>query len=362
MELFLLLLVPLFLALAGFLYSAYRQDSRYAINIKEFLVLVGVVSIVIVLGYFAARMTSMRDREIWNGRIVEKERQWTSCSHSYPCNPYPCNCDKDGCDICWNTCYEHGNDWNWVLQTSNSETIYIHRVDSQGAHEPPRFTRAKISDPSALTHGYENYIKANPWSLLRRHGLTEKFKEIISEYPLEVRDYHFIDRFLSVKVPVKDIEAWNNDLTELNAELGKKKEVNIIFIAVPTPDSSYIHALEEAWLGGKKNDFVVVFGVTEYPKIDWVRVMSWTRVEELKIALRDELQNIGTLEKRQEIIAKTAELVDRQFVRTRMREFEYLAAGLRPPLWAMVTLFILGIGLSVGLTIYFWKNDPFGTR
>src|SRR3989338_7702026 len=84
MELFLLLLVPLFLALAGFLYSAYRQDSRYAINIKEFLVLVGVVSIVIILGYFAARMTSMRDREIWNGRIVEKERQWTSCSHSYP--------------------------------------------------------------------------------------------------------------------------------------------------------------------------------------------------------------------------------------------------------------------------------------
>ena len=131
---------------------------------------------------------------------------------------------------------------------------------------------------------------------------------------------------------------------------------------MPTKNSGYIHALEEAWLGGRKNDLVVIFGVGEYPKIDWVRVMSWTKEEILKVLLRDELQEIGTLEKREEIIMKTKELVDKHFVRTRMRDFEYLMAGIRPSAGALVFLFILGVGLSICLTIYFWRNDPFETR
>ena len=149
---------------------------------------------------------------------------------------------------------------------------------------------------------------------------------------------------------------------EINADLGKKKQVNIIFVVVPTADSAYLHAIEEGWLGGKKNDLVVIFGVTQYPEISWVRVMSWSRAEELKIALRDRLQEIGSLEKRDEIILTTKELTDKLFVRTKMAEFEYLMAGVRPPAWALITILVLGTLVSVGLTIYFYRKDPFETR
>lgn len=148
---------------------------------------------------------------------------------------------------------------------------------------------------------------------------------------------------------------------EVNADLGKKKQVNIIFVVVPTADSSYLHALEEGWLGGKKNDLVVIFGVARYPEVSWVRVMSWTQAEEVKIGLRDSLQEIGSLERHEEIITKTKELVDKLFVRRPMADFEYLMAGVRPPPWTLITLLIVGIGVSVGLAVFFYREDPFET-
>lgn len=363
MELFLLLLVPLLIALGGFIYSAHRGDKRYRITLKEFFILIGAVVIVITVGYFVSRLSSLADKEVWNGRIAKKEKEKVICEHGYPCNPHSCMCnDKGNCSTCWDTCYEHSYDWDWALYTSNNERVGIDRIDRRGANEPPRFNGAKIGDPTALPHWYKNYIKANPWSILRKQGLTEKFKDFIPAYPAKVYDYHYVDKFVAVKISLKEAGRWNKNLMELNADLGKKKEVNVIFVAVPLADSSYVHALEEAWLGGKQNDLVVIFGVPEYPKISWVRVMSWTRAEELKIYLRDELQDIGDLEKREEIIAKVKELTDKHFVRTKMSEFEYLAAGVRPPAWAIIALFIIGVGISIGLSIYFWRDDPFSSR
>lgn len=360
MELFLLLCLPLLIALGGFIWSVVKNDEYYRINFKEFLCLVAVVAVVISLGYFISRFTATSDQEIWNGRVVKKAQEKVSCEHSYSCNPHSCMCDDKGnCSTCWDTCYEHSYDWDWALYTSNDERIEIQRIDRRGVNEPLRFSQSKISDPTALKHSYTNYIKANPWSILRRHGLEEKFKGLIPSYPINVYDYHYVNRFLTQGISISDASLWNKALMEINAELGKKKEVNIIFLVVPTKDSSYIYSLEEAWLGGKKNDLVVIFGVSEYPKIDWIRIMSWTKVEILKVLLRDELQEIGTLEKRDEIIKTVKNLVDKHFVRTRMREFKYLMAEIRPSNGAMVFLFILGIGLSIGLTVYFWREEPF---
>jgi hypothetical protein len=146
----------------------------------------------------------------------------------------------------------------------------------------------------------------------------------------------------------------------MNADLGKKKQVNIILVITNADDSAYIHALEEAWLGGKKNDFVVVIGTPHHPKIKWVRVMSWTRVEELKIAVRDRLQELGTLDKRDEILAVIREEVAAKFVRRPMADFEYLNAEIRPPTWALILIAALGIVVSVVLSIVFYIYDPFG--
>ena len=159
-----------------------------------------------------------------------------------------------------------------------------------------------------------------------------------------------------------DIVEWNRGLTELNADLGKKKEVNIIVAVVANADKKVLYGFEEAWVGGKKNDFVVIICVSSYPAIDWVQVMSWTRAEELKVNIRDRIQDIGCLCRRDEILATIGSLVDEKFVRRPWEDFKYLVAGAKPPTWALVLIWILGVGVSTWQTIYFYKEDPFGDR
>ena len=159
---------------------------------------------------------------------------------------------------------------------------------------------------------------------------------------------------------ILDAPRWNEELALLNARIGARRQVNVIVIAVNTADSAYIHALEELWLGGKKNDCVIICGVTQYPLIEWVRVMSWTKREDLKITLRDGIQEMKTLHERQRILQFIEREIGEKFVRTPMKDFEYLMAGFQPGPTTLALLLILGIGGSFGLAFYFLNNDPFG--
>lgn len=363
MELFFLLLVPFLIAFSCYCISVYRNDEYYKITLKEFLLLITVIFLVILAGWGISRLSANHDEELWNGRVSDKKQVTVSCEHSYPCNPYPCG-DSDHPMTCWHTCYDHSNDWDWNLYTTNGEQIEIARIDRQGAEEPPRYTKAQVGDPTAQVHSYTNYIKGNPWSILRREGLNETYKNFLPAYPLSIYDYHYVNRFIvqNTVVPAGEIQAWNNDLMNLNADLGKKKKVNVVFVITGLKDSKYLQALEESWLGGKQNDLVIIVSSSEYPKINWVRVMSWSHSEELKINIRDQIQDLSCLCKRVEIIAAIKSLIDEKFVKTPMSEFKYLAAGVRPPTWGLIVLWIIGVFGSLGLVWFFWTEDFFDER
>ncbi len=355
MELCLLLLIPVLIGLGGLIFGKRR------ITWKEFLTQEVAVIILIVAGFFIGRCSQTRDTEVWSGKVVAKKQVKVSCSHSYPCNPHPCMCDNKGnCSTCFDTCYEHAFDYDWNVYSSNKEVFTINRVDRQGLSEPTRFSRAYIGEPTASAHWYKNYIKGSPWTIIKRTGAQENFKNLLPAYPKDVYDYYYVNRFVPVGIKVSDAAVWNQQLMKINAELGKKKQVNIIVVAVKTADSSYVHALEEAWLGGKKNDFIVVLGVRDYPQISWVRAMSWTRAEDLKISVRDNVREIGTMSERDKILGVIAKEVNAKFVRRPMSDFKYLNAEIRPPTWALFLILFLGLAVSIGLTIYFYYNDPFG--
>lgn len=356
MELALLLLVPLLIALFGWIYSAYKETKYYSISFTEFLTILGMVTALVGVGYTGSRYANTRDQEVQSGHISSKKKEWTACSHAYPCHPHPCGKDS----TCWDVCFEHFNDWNWAVYTDNEESFKIQRVDRQGCLEPPRFTQVQVGEPSAQVHWYQNYIKGNPWSLFNRTSAVQKFKQLIPNYPVDEYDYYHVDRFLPMmSLPAEDIKYWNDQLAIINADIGKQKKVNIVCVVVSTADSSYYEALEQAWLGGKKNDVIIIFGVTQYPNIDWVRVLSWTRAEEMKIALRDQIQDIGTFEAKGRILEVIKKEVSEKFIHRPMNDFKYLLAGAKPPTWALVLIWILGVGLSGWLTCYFWENNPF---
>jgi hypothetical protein len=308
--------------------------------------------------YWAGLAYQTMDREVWNGEVVSKTREEVSCSHSYSCN---CKqvCSGSGkdrsCSTSCDTCYEHINDYDWVLKTNVKEDIDIDRVDRQGVHMPPRFAAAKAGDPVAVTKMFTNYVKAVPESLFNvDKGMQHEasFAGMLPEYPLSVYDYHYLNRAISVGVPVPDIQQWNIDIANTLKKLGPSKQANLIVLFVKSSDPNYVYALQKHWLGGKKNDVVVMLGSTEYPKLDWVRVMSWTDEEIFKVTLRDSLQDLEFIN-RERMIPIISDTTVKLFKRKHMRDFEYLKTEIEPPTWVMALAVALGVISSLLLSMHF---------
>ncbi len=349
-----LLLVPVLVGLGGLVLG------KGLITKKEFLVQEAVVVVLIGIGYLIALHAQTADTEIWNGVIAKKWRGTGSCCHSYPCNPHPCGCDKDGrnCSTCYDTCYEHSSDVTWNAVTSNGETAFSDTCNRPGSSPPARWSAITVGEPSAIEHGYVNYIKGNPDTILRRTGAAEKFKGKVPEYP-RVYDHYRANRFIAAGAAVADLGRLNARLSEINGRLGPARQVNVIVIVTDVGDPAYVEGLRESWLGGKKNDLVVAVGVPSSGAIAWAGVVSWTKNEEVKIAIRDRLITMPSFDG-DAVLDVVDEEVRTKFVRRPMADFEYLSATLEPPTWACWLIFVLGTLLSLGLSIYFWREDPFG--
>jgi hypothetical protein len=360
MAFLILLSIPLVIAVAGFI----LLDG---ITWKEFLVQVGGQLLIAGVSTFIIYSSNTHDTEIWNGLVTGKARDWVSCSHSYRCHCHDVqSCSGSGknrscstheeCD----TCYEHPNDWNWNVSNSIGETFTIERVDRRGSFEPPRFTAVKMGEPTSSTHWYTNYIKAAPGTLFRHQGLKGKFLKYIPPYPDRVYDYYRLNRLVLVNgARVDDAEAWNADLALLNGKLGHRKQSNIIVVLARDLPDDFFYALEEAWVGARKNDTVLVIDTDGQLKPQWAVVMAWTSQELFKIKLRDDIMDLPAVT-REATIAALDKDVGQFYKRKPMAEFEYLKASITPTTTQLVVSLIFGLMVAFGLAYLFQKQDVFG--
>ena len=296
-------------------------------------------------GWMLGKYSQFMDYEVLNGQVLEKTSEHVSCSHSYSCN-----CTKEGCS----TCYMHDYDIDWVLKT-NVGDIKIDREDSRGTKKPERFARAQIGDPVAATHMYTNYIKAAPDSLF--HAIEDKqdfakYKALVPQYPDKVFDYHYVNRVLAVNTTVPDLAEWNKDLALRLRNLGPAKQANIVIVFVDAAAPAFANALRVAWLGGKKNDVVVVIGTKGYPDMSWVQVMSWTDKELFKVQLRDALLDLKTLDRTAVLNVLESQILQ-GYVRKPMKDFKYLEAAVEPPTWGVILLVLVTLAASFGVTQYY---------
>ncbi len=349
-----LFLVPALVAIG------YRLIGGRYITWKEFAAHLAVQAFVAAVVALAISCQSTGDTETLNGRVTNKYSARTSCGHPYPCNCRP-QCSGSGKDrscytVC-DTCYFHPFDVNWVVDTSVG-SLYIDRVDSQGLYEPQRFTTVQFGEPAALPHSYTNYIKAAPDSLFRRTGDYSQFKNLPA-YPGRFYDYYRLDRLVLDGFAVPDAAAWQSDLADINATLGVKKQVNVILLVTKDKPRDWYYALEQSWLGGKKNDVVVVVSVAQDLTPQWVQVMAWTDRELLRVRLRDDLMAAGALD-RGTVVPIIAADVSELYVRKPMKDFEYLQSSFTPsPLqWTIALLISLIVAFGFGQFVL--KEDVFG--
>lgn len=352
-----LLLMILPLAVAVFCLFYFKKK----VTIPEFCGLIGIPAVFVLIGLCCAYWARTDDTEVWNGMVTNKQRQEVSCRHSYPCN---CRevCSGSGkdetCTTVCDTCYEHSYDVDWNVYASTGEGTSIATVDRQGLTMPPRWGAAYIGEPWASTHHYTNYILANPDSvLLGSKGDMQKYGQLIPKYPDNVYDYYKHDPVINMGVPNVDAGTWNWLVREVNKQLGTMKQVNIVVLLVKTDNRDYMLALKDAWVGGKKNDLVVVIGSLDGHQIEFADVMSWTPAGDLKINIKNRIQEIGTLDQRDAIVSSIQELTMKEFQRMHMKDFKYLMRSFQPSTAAMWWIFALASIASIGFAVWSVMND-----
>ena len=349
-----ILVVPLLIAIGSFVFLD-------GISWKEFLVQVGAQVLIAAMSVGITSCANTHDTEILNGRVTGKTRDRVSCSHSYSCHCHQ-ECSGSGknrsCSEHCDTCYEHLYDVDWNV-SSTVGGFTIDRIDRQGLDQPPRWTSTVINEPVSVEHSYDNYVKAAPGTLFRHQGLTEKYAASLPENPQRIYDYWHLNRLLSVGVPIDDARAWNSDLMQLNADLGAPKQANIIVVLVKNLPIDWYSALEEKWIGGKKNDVVLIVSVDEAMKPQWASVMCWTTNELFKIKLRDDVMNDPSIT-REAVMADLRTNVSQYFVRKPMKDFEYLRSEITPTQTEWVITLAIGLLVAVGLAWFFEVNDVFG--
>lgn len=351
----LILLVPFLIALLV------KVVLHQTITWKEMGVQIGVSVAITAIVLACGLYSQTADTEIWNGEITAKKKLRVSCEHSYSCNCVTVSCGKNCTTQVCQTCYDHDYDIDWRVYNNIDSEFNIQRVDRQGLKEPQRWNIIQAGEPYASEHTFTNYIKAVPESIFSEQvDPNDPLRKLVPTYP-RVHDYYRVKRVLSAGVPVQKINVWNNELNEYTKKLGPRKRVNPIIIFAKTNDPKYEYVLQREWLNGKKNDMVVVFGVSQYPHIDFVRIVGWEN-EEIKLRLKNELETFDTIDDNYRTFALGAinEYTIKYFKKMQMEDYEYLKDQIEPPTWVIIFGFILSIAVSCGLTYWFHKEDVFG--
>jgi hypothetical protein len=343
-----LFFVPALCALVLFLVAGKR------VTLKEFLLMLAAQALVAGISSAVLYSSNTDDVEVWNSRISAKKTFRVSCQHSYQCFCVEV-CSGSGssrsCSQVCQTCYEHDYDVEWHAYTSIGEDIEIDTVDSQGLEEPPRWTQVLVGEPASSSHHYRNYIKASPDTLFRMEGDYQQFAGTLPPYPNKVYDYYRLDRLTAYGVPL-DYQAWNQALAGVSADLGHSKQVNVILAVTQDKPLEWFHALERQWLGGKKNDVIIVASQDSGGKLQWVQVMAWAQDDLVKVRLRDDLMALEKLDP----VASTAVIsrdIQELYVRKHMQDFKYLQASIvpTPTQWSVSLIISLLVTIVLGYIV-----------
>jgi len=350
-----LLALPVILGIVLFILKGKNQDS--CVPIAAY---VGVAVLVVCAGFFISKGAKTWDTEIWNGQVTSKDRAEGSYVRSYDCMCVSHTDSKGNTTTTCQTCYEDHYTVKWTCNsTVGSYTIKALDETSRRVYmtpDPHRYRIIEKGDPAAAPHRYTNYVQAVPESLFTpaAKDLKLKFKGLLPKYPDSVYDFYKIDRFITPGYAVNDAAQWNQDISLALRERGPKKQVNAIIVVAKTDDPNYEYALRDAWEGANKNDVVLLIGSANFPKIDFVRVLSWTKNEDFKVELRDAVMDKGTIDR--SIVPLMMAQIDKNFERRHMKEFEYLEGEIDPPMWLNLTLIALVFIGAIGMYIFLDQN------
>lgn len=352
MEALWILLVPLI----WFFFAKYWL--RHTFSYKEMAISITIVSLLVVGTVQLGKFGQTQDTEVWNGYVTDKDRKHGSYQTSYCCG----GTDKNG--MCQMTCYTDHYTVNWTARTTLG-AITLQHLDRTSrsvynSPDPAIYKRCYKGEPASIEKSYTNYVQAVPQSLFHDDGTTAsaQFAGKIPNYPRVHSKYQF-NRVINkgAKVDKATINKIDAGLDDALKTLGRQKQANIIVILTNITDPSYRYAVEQSWLGGKKNDIVIFVGL-DGNKIVWTDIMTWalnSGNELFHVTMRDGILAQETLDA-DKFVPFVSQTVTKLYDRPQMSSYEYLADEIDPPNWVLWLAAFFAFGGSAILTFIFHRN------
>lgn len=292
-------------------------------------------------------MSQTSDYYLVTGNVQSKQQQRVSCSHSYQCNCRDvCSGSGDSrtCTRVCDTCYEHSHDYDWVVRTSVGN-LTIDRVNRRGDRMPPRFREVKIGEPATLQRSFRNYLLADSDSLF---VYNVEHRHSVANYP-RVYDYYRINRVIGTP-PNTSREKLNNHLNEYL--VNKRYNVIVVFTR---EDENYFYSVAANWVGGKKNDIIMVYGI-DGDEVKWFRSTSYgmgidNRLlhDKLLIMSRGKTFDLS-------LVDEQLQLINGEFRQTSTEQFEHLKYAIEIPWFVYLIVLLLNVGTSVGIATFMRNN------
>ena len=338
----------------------------------ELLIPFAVSFILIISMKFAVETSQTRDVEYWTGWVTEAQyhEKWTEEWDTY----HPPTYDSDGNMTSagyWEHHVQHHPPY-WKMIENNgmgfriNEKYYKHLV-SQFQNEREvnlsHMNQTSIGDGDMYvtkwnnkrdtmvvctsTHSYENRIQVSD-SIFNFPDVEDTTG--LFNYP-EISDRTQVPSILGDGGPT--LKSANRNLCISNAELGRKKQVRMWVLVFKNAPLQMAMDQECYWEGGNKNEMVLCVGVDDAYKVEWAYVFSWSESEKVKIDIRQFAQSQDTLDLNA-IADNMADRVSEGFVRKPFAEFSYLTVV--PPMWAVITVYVVTILLNAGIAVFATLN------
>lgn len=349
--------IPFVIALFSYVISLLLGREN-KITWKELLIQVAVVLVISGISAAIIGCPNLNYDETWNGHVVKKWHEKVHCRHSYQCNCVTiCSGGKNPtCSTICQTCYEHSYDVDWNVKDNTGAVWSIDTQDRQGLMMPAFWKAVEMDDPTSHLHSYKNYIRAAPDSLFHKQGLVEKYKKSLPNYPQKIYNYYDMDRIVTVGIKINNQKAWNRELAYMNGQFGKGKQCNAILVLVRNKPRDYFQALQQHWAGGNKNDAILVISLDDSFNIQWADVMGFVKDSIFKVKLRDDIENLKVYNS-QAVLQLFNDNIVENYKRAPFSKYAYLTDSFKPSMAQYVVTIIICSLVSIGLSVFFYKED-----
>lgn len=330
------------------------------------------VSVALIAGFkVMGEWSATKDAEFWGGWVVSSHyyEDWNEYIHQTCTRTVSCgkNCTTTQTYDC---SYVRNHSEYWSVKDSNGQGNHVtkktyghfvklfgmkpqfvdmkrHYHTNDGDMYQTIWPKTDATFSEVFTeHSYENRVQASRSVFsYRKIGEAEVAERGLFLYPEKVALFDFPSVLGDCGPSTKEA---NERLRFHNAKLGRSKQVRMWMLCTDSGDPAFGQDQESLWVGGNKNEVVIVKGN------GWVHLFSWTDDKTPLIETRDFISKMDSFEP---ITAVNflAERVDEGFVRKKFEDFSYLTV--ETPLWSIIATYIVTLLVNIGLSFWLVNNE-----